>query len=91
MRPSLEEQETHFYRYADEDFWHVYTSNWNDIQKFDKYVEEGSWKFIKQETCEGDIVSKDYTCPLGLIKPKAKKKALTEAQLAVLTGRRKSQ
>lgn len=85
MKPILEERETVINFGRLDKTASVYTSDERLMTKLDKFVKQDTgWKFLKQETCQGDTVSKTYECPVELISFRSKKVAreLTEEQKA---------
>ena len=75
MRTPIDEQETIIRWYRDEKEASIYTSD---------------YKFVKSETCEGDIVSKTYKAPKTLLygrKAKNKTAPLTDEQKEALAMR----
>ncbi len=81
MKYPRNEQETIIRKYADEDVWHVYTSDYVLMNKLDKLVEASpEWKETNRTTCEGDICSKDYECSGNLISFRERTKKMTEEQ-----------
>lgn len=84
MRPSNEEQETVVNFSRTDNFATVYTSDTRYMNRLDKLCKANpsEWKFRSQETCQGDIVSKTYTCPVNLISFRGKtlRIELTEEQ-----------
>ena len=90
MRTPIDEQETIIRWYRDEAEATIYTSDYLMMARFDKYVDEGDWEFVKSETCEGDIVSKTYKAPKTLLygrKAKNKTAPLTDEQREALAMR----
>lgn len=69
MRTPADEREVIVRFYTDEQTATVYTSDYNYMRKFDRLVEENPdvWKFVRQETCQGDVVGKFYECPKKMI------------------------
>lgn len=67
MRIPIAEQETIIRWYRDEREATVYTSDLTMMTRFDKFVEGGDWEFVKQETHEGNIISKTYKAPKELV------------------------
>lgn len=68
----------------------IYTSDYLMMNRFDGFVKDGDWKFVKSDTCEGDIVSKTYKAPKTLLygrKVKLKGKELTDEQKEALAMR----
>lgn len=73
MKYPRNEQETIIRKYADEDVWHIYTSDTVMMAKLDKLVETSDeWQFVAQNTSENEVVSRDYTCPKNLISIRTK-------------------
>ena len=90
MRTPGEEQETIIRWYRTDKTATIYTSDYLMMARFDKFVEEGDWKFIKSDTCDGDIVSKTYEAPKELLygrKAKKKTAPLTDEQKEALAMR----
>lgn len=80
---SLEEQETHinFDRLSDRAI--IYTSDRTTMTKLDKYVKSGTYKLESvNKTSDGDLLSKEYSCPKKLISFRSKKmeRDLTDEQ-----------
>ena len=93
MRTPGEEQETIIRWYRDEKEATIYTSDYLMMNRFDGYVAEGDWKFVKQDTCEGDVVSKTYKAPKSLLygrRAKAKRPPMTEEQKEILRAGREA-
>ena len=84
MRTPADEREVIVRFYTDEQTATVYTSDYNYMRKFDRLVEENPdvWKFVRQETCQGDVVGKFYECPKKMITFRSKiiKSSMTEEQ-----------
>lgn len=83
MKPALEERETVVNYGRLDDTATVYTTDERVMNKLDKFVENSpDWEFVKQETSEGDIVSKTYRCPVSLIsfRNRSKKGTMSEEQ-----------
>ena len=83
MKPVLEERETVINFGRLDKTASVYTSDETVMTKLDKFVKQDTgWKFKCQETCQGDIVSKTYECPVEFISFRSKKVTieLTEEQ-----------
>lgn len=75
MRPSYEEQETVIRIGRTEDTAEICTSDTRYMTKFDKLVENSDeWEFVRQETCEGDVVEKFYKCPANFISFRGKQR-----------------
>ena len=93
MRTPGEEQETIIRWYQTDDTATIYTSSYTMMNRFDGFVEDGEWEFVKQETCEGDIVSKTYKAPKALVygkRAKAKRKPLSEEHREALRAGREA-
>lgn len=68
MRPSYEEQETIIRIGRTEDTAEICTSDSRYMTKLDRLVENSpEWEFVRQETCEGDVVEKFYRCSANLV------------------------
>lgn len=81
MKPILEERETVINFGRLDKTASVYTSDERLMTKLDKFVKQDTgWKLKGQETCEGDVVSKTYECPVEFISFRSKKVAYTEEQ-----------
>ena len=84
MRTPADEREVIVRFYTDEQTATVYTSDYNYMRKFDRLVEENPdvWKFVRQETCQGNVVGKTYECPKKMITFRSKiiKSSMTEEQ-----------
>ena len=83
MKPALEERETVVNYGRLDDTATVYTTDERVMNKLDKFVENSpDWEFVKQETNEGDIVSKTYRCPVEFIsfRSKSRKGNMSEEQ-----------
>ena len=83
MKPALEERETVINFGRLDKTASVYTSDETVMTKLDKFVKQDTgWKFKGQETCQGDVVSKTYECPVEFISFRSKKVTieLTEEQ-----------
>ena len=95
MRPSSEEQETIIRIGRLSDRAEICTSDLRYMTKLDRLVENSpEWEFVRQETCEGDVVEKFYRCPVKFIsfRSKAVKRELTDEQRQELADRlRRSQ
>ena len=90
MGTQICEQESIIRWYRDEKEATIYTSDYLMMNRFDGYVAEGDWKFVKQDTCEGDVVSKTYKAPKELLygrKAKKKMPPLTDEQKEALAMR----
>ena len=84
MRPGYDEQETIIRIDRLTNRAEIYTSDTRYMNKFDKLVEKNpeEWKFKKQDTCEGDVCGKYYSCPDNLIsfREKTKRVEFSEEQ-----------
>lgn len=85
MRTPVDERELIVSYYTDQDIAQVYTSDYNLMAKFDKFVESNPdvWKLKRTQKCQGDVVGKDYECPAKCISFRAeppKKREMTEEQ-----------
>lgn len=94
MRPSLDERETIVNYGRLDDRAVVYTSDERVMTKLDRFVSESEvWEFEGQETCEGDIVAKKYSCPVNFISFRSKKRVvqgrpLSQEQIAKMQAAR---
>ena len=83
MKPILEERETVINFGRLDKTASVYTSDERLMTKLDRFVKQDTgWKLKGQETCQGDLVSKTYECPVEFISFRSKKvtRELTEEQ-----------
>ena len=81
MRLPLDERETVISFGRTDKTASVYTSDERIMNKLDKYVAMGTgWEHKWSETCQGDVVSKTYECPVEFISFRSKKKIYTEEQ-----------
>ena len=83
MKIPIEEQETIIRFGRTDERAEICTTDTRYMNKYDKMVKESSdWEFKKQETCEGDVVEKFYTCPVGYVCYAKKKRlrVMTEKQ-----------
>ena len=81
MRTPTNEQETVIRWYKDEQNATVYTSDYSMMVRYDKNLSSGDWVLIKEETCDGDIVSKTYSVPKNLVYGRGKKrKEMSDAE-----------
>ena len=85
MKPTYDEQETIIRIERTSKTVKICTTDSRYMTKFDKLVKSNpdEWKFIDQETCQGDVVEKFYECPVNLISFRAKTgkgRELTEEQ-----------
>lgn len=84
VKPLLEEQETIIRIDRLSNTAEIYTSDSRHMNKFDKLVEKNpdEWKFVKQDTCDGDVTGKFYRCPVKYVSFRSKivKRELTEEQ-----------
>ena len=88
MKPTLEERETIINFGRLDKVASVYTSDDTVMTKLDKFVKQNTgWKFKSQETCQGDIVSKTYECPVEFISFRSKKVTYTEEQKKAMAER----
>ena len=93
MRTPGEEQETIIRWYQTDDTATIYTSSYAMMNRFDGFVEDGEWEFVKQETCKGDIVSKTYKAPKSLVygrRAKAKRPPMSEEHREALRAGREA-
>lgn len=94
MRPSTEEQETVINFGRNDSKATVYTSDARIMTKLDRFVSESEvWELEGQETCEGDIVAKKYSCPVNFISFRSKKRVvqgrpLSQEQIAKMQAAR---
>ena len=89
MRPSTEEQETVINFGRNDSKATVYTSDARIMTKLDRFVSESEvWEFEGQETCEGDIVAKKYSCPVNFISFRVQGRPLSQEQIAKMQAAR---
>jgi len=91
MMVPVDEQEVVIQISRDESAANVYASDSRYINKFDKLCEANpaEWKFIRVETCQGDVVGKFYTCPAKFVsfRRESRKVELTDEQKAARAER----
>ena len=90
MKPNLEERETVINFGRLDKTASVYTSVETVMTKLDKFVKQDTgWKLKDSDTCQGDLVSKTYECPVEFISFRSKKvtRELTEEQRARMAER----
>lgn len=70
MRTPVNERELIINGYTVDGVMQVYTSDYNLMAKFDKFVENNPdvWKLKRMQKCQGDVVGKDYECPAKCIR-----------------------
>lgn len=79
----LEEQETIVNFSRTEDVAHIWTSDTTVMTKLDKYVEEGTYKLIREEKDnDGSVCGRWYECPKNWISFRHKTRTQTEEQKA---------
>jgi hypothetical protein len=80
MRTPYEEQETVINSYRGDKFVRVYTSDYTMMHKLDKLCgdDDNGWRETKKTYYDGDIVSKEYIAPLGLISFRKRKKVISD-------------
>lgn len=90
MKPALEERETVINFGRLDKTASVYTSDETVMTKLDKFVKQDTgWKLKCQGTCDGDLVSKTYECPVEFISFRSKKVTYTEEQKRAMAERAK--
>ena len=69
MRPSLEEQETIIILGRLDEKAIISTSDTRMFTKFDNLTRQNptDWEFVRQETCNKEIVEKFYKCPINFV------------------------
>ena len=88
MKPALEERETVINFGRLDKTASVFTSDDTVMTKLDKFVKQDTgWKLKGHETCDGDLVSKTYECPVEFISFRSKKVTYTEEQKKAMAER----